>query len=210
MKLITSVLVFALAWLILTATNQPAAGDTAVPLAAYATALPPAPLVAGWETAVNQAAPSFSGAGAEMLHPTAAFIDVARYGRAIDYCFVGSWSDPQRAAVASGFAIWQPAGVAFHEAATMAECETAVSWSNELGADIAGLATVGPGEIMLSPFWAANGCNLAMMTAHEAGHNLGLNDQAPAAVGLMRNNDCYQDGPTAAELAAVAGLWGAK
>lgn len=64
MKLITSVLVFALAWLVFTATNQPAAGDTAVPLAAYATALPPAPLGAGWETAVNQAAPSPTSTGA--------------------------------------------------------------------------------------------------------------------------------------------------
>ena len=203
MKLITSLLVFVLAWFVFAATDQPAGRETAVPVAAYATALPPAPLGAGWETAVNQA-------GAELLHPTAALIDVARYGRAIDYCLVGSWSDPQRAAVASGFAIWQPSGVAFHEAATMAECETAVSWSNDLGADIAGRATVGPGEIMLSSYWASNGCNLAMMAAHEAGHNLGLNDQPPAAGGLMRNNDCYQDGPTAAELAAVAGLWGAK
>ena len=92
----------------------------------------------------------------------------------------------------------------------MADCETAVSWSNDLGADISGRATVGPGEIMLSPYWAANGCNLVMMAAHEAGHNLGLNDQPPAAGGLMRNDDCYQTGPTAAELAAVASLWGTK
>lgn len=208
MKIITGLLVFVAALWFFTATERPQTA-TAVPLAAYATALPPAAIVDA-ETAVNQAATSPGGAGAELLHPTAAFIDVARYGRAIDYCLVGAWSDPQRAAVASGFAIWQPAGVAFHEAATMAECETAVSWSNELGADIAGRATVGPGEIMLSPYWAANGCDLAMMAAHEAGHNLGLNDQAPAAGGLMRNNDCYQTGPTAAELAAVAGLWGAK
>ena len=164
---------------------------------------------APWQMAPT-AAPSPSGAGAELLHPTAALIDVARYGRAIDYCLVGSWSDPQRAAVASGLAIWQPSGVAFHEAATMADCETAVSWSNDLGPAIAGRATVGPGEIMLSPFWAANGCDLAMMAAHEAGHNLGLNDQPPAAGGLMRNDDCYQTGPTAAELAAVASLWGTK
>ena len=206
MKLVTSLLLFVAALWFFVATERPPAA-TAVPLAAYSTALPPAAIVDA-ETAVNQAAPSPSGA--ELLHPTAALIDVARYGRAIDYCLVGAWSDPQRAAVASGFAIWQPSGVAFHEAATMAECETAVSWSDDLGADIAGRATVGPGEIMLSPFWAANGCNLAMMAAHEVGHNLGLNDQAPAAGGLMRNNDCYQDGPTAAELAAVAGLWGAK
>ena len=208
MKLVTSLLLFVAALWFFVATERPPAA-TAVPLAAYSTALPPAAIV-GPDTAVNQAAPSPSGAGAELLHPTAALIDVARYGRAIDYCLVGSWSDPQRAAVASGFAIWQPSGVAFHEAATMAECETAVSWSNDLGPAISGRATVGPGEIMLSPYWAANGCNLVMMAAHEAGHNLGLNDQPPAAGGLMRNDDCYQTGPTAAELAAVAGLWGTK
>ena len=208
MKLVTSLLLFVAALWFFVATERPPAA-TAVPLVAYSTALPPAAIVDA-ETAVNQADPSPSRVGAELLHPAAALIDVARYGRAIDYCLVGSWSDPQRAAVASGFAIWQPSGVAFHEAATMAECETAVSWSNDLGADIAGRATVGPGEIMLSPFWAANGCDLAMMAAHEAGHNLGLNDQPPAAGGLMRNDDCYQTGPTAAELEAVAWLWGTK
>ncbi len=208
MKSIMSLLLFAFALWFFVATERPPAA-TAVPLAAYSTALPPAAIVDA-ETAVNQADPSPSGVGAELLHPTAALIDVARYGRAIDYCLVGSWSDPQRAAVASGLAIWQPSGVAFHEAATMAECETAVSWSGELGPAIAGRATVGPGEIMLSPFWAANGCNLVMMAAHEAGHNLGPNDQPAAAGGLMRNDDCYQTGPTAAELAAVAWLWGTK
>ena len=208
MKLVTSLLLFVAALWFFVATERPPAA-TAVPLAAYSTALPPAAIVFPG-TAVNQAPPSPSGVGAELLHQTAALIDVARYGRAIDYCLVGSWSDPQRAAVASGLAIWQPSGVAFHEAATMADCETAVSWSNDLGPAIAGRATVGPGEIMLSPYWAANGCNLAMMAAHEAGHNLGLNDQPPAAGGLMRNDDCYQTGPTAAELAAVAGLWGTK
>ena len=88
MKLVTSLLLFVAALWFFVATERPPAA-TAVPLAAYSTALPPAAIV-GPDTAVNQADPSPSGVGAELLHPTAALIDVARYGRAIDYCLVGS------------------------------------------------------------------------------------------------------------------------
>lgn len=148
------------------------------------------------------------GDGAELLHPEAAYIDVGRYGPSIDYCLVGNWTPDQRAAVASGFNVWQAAGVAFYEAASFGECETAVSWAGDLGKNVAGRASVGPGDIWLSDYWAgAGGCNLAATAAHEAGHILGLNDQA---AGVMGNTTCAQIEPTAAELAAVASLWGTK
>ena len=90
----------------------------------------------------------------------------------------------------------------------MAESETAVSWAGDLGENVAGRASVGPGDIWLSDYWAgAGGCNLAATAAHEAGHILGLNDQA---AGVMGNATCAQIEPTAAELAAVAWLWGTK
>ena len=47
-----------------------------------------------------------------------------------------------------------------------------------------------------------------MMAAHEAGHNLGLNDQAPAAGGLMTNGDCYQTDPQRRSWQPVARFWG--
>lgn len=158
-------------------------------------------------TLPQMAAPgaALAGAGAELLHPEAAYIDPARFGDAIAYCLAGDWTPDQRAAVVNGFNVWQPAGVTFYEA-NWGECETAVSWSDNLGANVAGRASVGPGEIMLSPYWAgAGGCDLAMTAAHEAGHILGLNDQA---AGIMGNITCTQTQPTAAELAAVAALWG--
>ena len=70
MKLVTSLLLFVAALWFFVATERPPAA-TAVPLAAYSTALPPAAIV-GPDTAVNQAAPSPSGAGAELLRIEAA------------------------------------------------------------------------------------------------------------------------------------------
>lgn len=100
MKLITSLLVFVLAWFVFAATDQPAAGGTAVPMAAYATALPPAAIVFPG-TAANQAAPSPTSTGAPpvWVSSSAIGLDTAVTPAALD-------STP-----ASGAGWWTESGV---------------------------------------------------------------------------------------------------
>ena len=127
----------------------------------------------------------------------------------IAYCLDGQWTQPERTAVAAGFAAWLPAGVSFHEARAGEPCETRVVWGTANDQAFGGQGSVGLGWIKLSRYWMDRGCSIEQVVRHEAGHNLGLLDTV-AAGGVMDNEDCFNPLPTADELAAVAAIWRTK
>ncbi len=136
------------------------------------------------------------------LQPTAQTASIA-------YCFDGQWTQPERTAVAAGFAAWLPAGVSFHEARAGEPCQTKVVWGTANDKKFGGQGSVGLGWIKLSRYWMDRGCSIEQVVRHEAGHNLGLSDTAGAG-GVMDNEDCFNPSPTADELAAVAAIWRMK
>lgn len=125
----------------------------------------------------------------------------ARYNGVIRYCPVGEWTQAQLTDLDDGLNRWFEAGInARFAASALPECDTIIYLQAIAG--ICGVASVGPGEIVLNPYDA--GCTVTLSAWHEGGHNLYLDHATTGIMQPVIENSEFSD----EELAAAAAIWG--